>query len=406
MKKQQNNPGSSLKSIMAVLVIFLIGNLVYSFQITTAEKGVKTESSKTATEKELVIDEIDNLILKEMASKKIPAVSIAVIKNNQVIKESAYGLASIELDVPATLNTSYSLASMTKIFTASAIMLLVEDGKISLDESITKVLPQLPAKWSHITIRHCLSHTSGLPDAITDDVNVTMITGDRDELFEILAKKPVKPAGENSVYNQTGYILLGMIIEKLTGMQYEQFVKTRLLSPANITGAAFGDGWSIVPGRSNLYTSLKITADHSKLFIGEHGPVVMDDKIVHYGSKYMPDYMAPAGLINGTIRDLVNLEKAFDTGSMLKPETLKLMSAPYKLSNGENGVFGLGFVAVSFGGPYNAVSYGGGAATWRLSYPDRKLTVIVLTNLQGSQPHGLAAKIAAMVDPEVAEKTK
>ena len=404
MKKQKNNPSSSLKAIMTVLTIFLAGSHVYSFQITTGTKG--GEIDKTVTEKKLVIDEIDSLILKEMAEKKIPALSIAVIKNNKVIKLSAYGLASIELNVPATLNTSYSLASMTKIFTASAVMLLVQDGKISLDESITKVLPQLPAKWSNVTIRHCLSHTSGLPDEITDDVNVTPITGDRNELFEILAKEPIKLAGENPVYNQTGYTLLGMIIEKLSGMPYEKFVQNRILNPANITGAAFGDGWSIVPGRSNLYTSLKIKSDHSKLFIGENGPVVMQDKILHYGSKYMPDFMAPAGLINGTILDLINLEKAFDNGSLLKQETLKLMSTPYKLNNGENGAFGLGFLTISFGGPYNAVSYGGGAATWRLSYPDRKLTVIVLTNLQGSQPQGLAARIAAMIDPEVADKSK
>jgi len=404
MEKQPNTSSSSLKAIMTVLAFFLAGSHVYSFQVTTDAK--RGELDKTVTEKKMVIDKIDSLILKEMAGKKIPALSIAVIKNNKVIKESAYGLASIELNVPATLNTSYSLASMTKIFTASAVMLLVQDGKISLDESITKVLPQLPANWSNVTIRHCLSHTSGLPDVITDDVNVTPITGDRNELFEILAKKPIKPAGENSVYNQTGYTLLGMIIEKLSGMPYEQFVQNRILNPANITGAAFGDSWSIVPGRSNLYTSLKITADHTKLFIGEHGPEVMEDKIFHYGSKYMPDFMAPAGLINGTILDLINLEKAFDNGSLLKQETLKLMSTPYKLNNGENGAFGLGFLTVSFGGPYNAVSYGGGAATWRLSYPDRKLTVIVLTNLQGSQPQGLAAKVAAIIDPEVAEKSK
>jgi CubicO group peptidase (beta-lactamase class C family) len=350
-------------------------------------------------------DDIDDVIRAEMAAKKIPALSIAVIRNNQVIKQSVYGVASIELNVPATLDTSYSLASMTKIFTASAVMLLVQDGKVSLDESITKVLPQLPAKWSHVTIRHCLSHTSGLPDAITDDVNVTMLTGDRDELFKILAKKPLKRAGENSVYNQTGYTLLGMIIEKISGMKYEQFVKNRILNPANITGAAYGDGWSIISGRSNLYTSLQVTADHSKLLMGKHGPVVMGDKIYHYGSKYMPDYMAPAGLINATIRDLVNLEKAFDEGSLLKPETLKLMATPYKLSNGKNGAFGLGFVTLSFGGPYDSVSYGGGAATWRVSYPDRKLTVIVLTNLQGAQPNALAAKVAAMVDPEVVAKS-
>lgn len=350
-------------------------------------------------------DEIDDLVKAEMAAKKIPAVSLAVIKNNQIVKESAYGLASIELNAPATLETSYSLASMTKIFTASAIMLLVQDGKISLDESITKILPQLPAKWSRVTVRHCLSHTSGLPDEITDDVNVTPITGDRDALFKILAKKPIGRPGERSVYNQTGYTILGMIIEKISGLPYQQFVKERVLTPAAISGAAFGDGWSIIPGRSDLYTSLQITQDHQKLFMGPQGPVVMDGKIVHYGSKYMPDYMAPAGLINGTIGDLVNLEKAFDASALLKPETLALMTTPYKLNNGKDGDFGLGFLTVSFGGPFKAVSYGGGAAVWRLSYPERKLTVIVLTNLQGAQPQGLAAQIAAMVDHDVADKS-
>jgi CubicO group peptidase (beta-lactamase class C family) len=331
--------------------------------------------------------------------------SVAVIQNNQVIKESAYGLASIELNVPATLETSYSLASMTKIFTTSAIMVLVQDGKITLDESITKVLPQLPAKWSKVTIRNCLSHTSGLPDEITDDVNLTPINGDREELFKILAKKPVRPIGDASVYNQTGFTILGMIIEKISGVPYEKFVEARVLKPANITGVTYGDGWSVIPGRSDLYTKLEITKDHTKLLMGEHGPVVMSDKIVRYGSKYMPDYMAPAGLINGTIRDLVNLEKAFAEGTVVNAASLKEMSTTYRLNNGKDGDFGLGFTTESPGGPYKAVSYGGGAAAWRIAFPERNLTVIVLTNLQGDQPQLIALKIAALVDPEIAEKS-
>jgi len=349
-------------------------------------------------------DNIDDFIHAEMTKTKIPGLSVAVIQNNQVIKESAYGVASIELNVPATLDTSYALASMTKIFTTAAIMLLVQDGKITLDEPITKVLPQLPAKWSKVTVRNCLSHTSGLPDEITDDVNVTPITGDRDELFKILAKKPLKPVGDKAVYNQTGFTILGMIIEKESGQTYQEFIRSRVFKPANITGATYGDGWSIIPGRSDLYTALDITKDHSKLLMGEHGPVLLTDKIIRYGSKYMPDYMAPAGLLNGTIRDLVNWEKTLSDGNLLNATSLKEMSTPYRLNNGKEGEFGLGFLTVSFGGPYKAVSYGGGAATWRVAYPERNLTVIVLTNLQGSQPQALAAKIAALVDPEVAEK--
>lgn len=187
-------------------------------------------------------DNIDDFVHAEMARKHISGMAVAVIQNNQVIKESVYGLASIELNVPVTLDTSYSLASMTKIFTTSATMVLVQDGKITLDESITKVLPQLPAKWSKVTIRNCLSHTSGLPDEITDGVNLTPITGEREELFKILAKKPLKPIGRESAYNQTGYTILGMIIEKISGMPYEKFVEARVLKPADITGVTYGDG--------------------------------------------------------------------------------------------------------------------------------------------------------------------
>lgn len=350
-------------------------------------------------------DNIDDFVHAEMARKHIPGMAVAVIQNNQVIKESVYGLASIELNVPVTLDTSYSLASMTKIFTASATMVLVQDGKITLDESITKVLPQLPAKWSKVTIRNCLSHTSGLPDEITDGVNLTPITGERAELFKILANKPLTPIGKESAYNQTGYTILGMIIEKISGMPYEKFVEARVLKPADITGVTYGDGWSVIPARSDLYTTLDITKDHAKLFVGERGPVVRSDKIFHYGSKYMPDYMAPAGAINGTIRDLVNLEKAFAAGTVVNAANLKEMSVPFKLNNGKDGDFGLGFDTEQPGGPYKAVSYGGGTAVWRIAYPDRNLTVIVLTNLQGSQPQLIAVKIAALVDPEVADKS-
>src|ERR1700733_2724129 len=101
---------------------------------------------------------------------------------------------------------------MTKIFTAAAVMQLVQEGRISLDEPVTQILTQLPTQWSAVTIRHCLSHTSGLPDVLTDDVNGTTVSGDRDTALADVAKQPLKPPGTASVYNQTGYILLGMIM--------------------------------------------------------------------------------------------------------------------------------------------------------------------------------------------------
>jgi len=349
-------------------------------------------------------DNIDDLVDTTMNAHQIPGMAVAVIKDNQVIKEQAYGYANLELKVPVTLDTSFALASMTKVFTASAIMTLVQDGKINLDDTITKYLPQLPTKWSNITVRQCLSHTSGLPDEITDDVNVTPVTGDRDHLFKLLAQKPLQARGVKSVYNQTGYTILGMMIEKVSGLRYEKYVEERLFQPAHMSNASFGDGWSVIPGRSDLYTALDITQDRSKLLMRTTGPVVMSDKIYHYGSKYMPAYMAPAGWANGSLHDLIQWEKLMAEGVVLSKSSMDQMMTPFKLKNGNDGEFGLAFLTMSFGGPFKAVSYGGGAATWRLSYPEKQLTVIVLTNLQGAQPQQIAAQIAALVEPTVADK--
>jgi D-alanyl-D-alanine carboxypeptidase len=348
-------------------------------------------------------DVTDHYVRAEMANRKIPGLSVAVIRDGRVVKEAAYGRASIELGVPASLDTSYPLASMTKNFTAAAIMLLVEEGRLSLDEPVIKILPQLPGKWGTVTIRHCLSHTSGLPDALIDGINVTTVNGDRNALLQDLAKMPIEAAGERSVYNQTGYVLLGMVIERTAGMSYEQFVESRLFKPAGVTGARFGDAWVIMPGRTDFYTALEVTPDHLKFLVRDGNPVFLHDRILHYGAKFMPDYMAPAGLLNGSIRDLVKWEMALSDGKIVKASSLREMTTPYRLREGKDGAFGLGFVTGSIG-PYATVSYGGGAAAWRLGIPVKHLTVIVLTNLQGSGPDTLAAGIAALYEPTVATR--
>jgi D-alanyl-D-alanine carboxypeptidase len=365
-------------------------------------------------------DATDDYVHRQMEKKRIPGLSIAVIRDGHIVKEAAYGKASLELNVPATLDTSYPLASMTKIFTAAAVMQLVQEGRISLDEPVTQILTQLPAQWSAITVRHCLSHTSGLPDVLTDDVNATTVSGDRDTALVDVAKQALKPVGAASVYNQTGYVLLGMIIEKISGMSYEHFVQSRLFDPAGMKTARFGDAWAIIPGRADLYTNLDITADHMKLLMRDGQPVLLTDKILRYGSKYMPDYMAPAGLLNGSIRDLVSWEAALSSGTLLKTAALAEMSTPYRLTDGKDGIFGLSFATVPmnmFGsgaatnpggafGPYATVSYGGGAATWRMSIPEKHLIVIVLTNLQGASPQYLAADIATLYEPSLVVAAK
>jgi CubicO group peptidase (beta-lactamase class C family) len=336
-----------------------------------------------------------------MAKQMIPGLSLAIIRDGHVVKEATYGLASVELKAPVTLATSFDLASMTKVFTAAAIMRLVEEGRLGLDEPVARVLPRLPANWSAVTIRECLAHTSGLPDVFTDDINGTTVAGTLQGMFEALRKVPVQVPGERSVYNQTGYVLLGMLIEKTTGMKYEQYMENQFFKPLGLTGLRFGDAWAIIPARADLYTALAVTPNHLKLLVRDGQPVFLHRRILHYGAKFFPDYLAPAATLNGSIRDLVKWEIELSEGKVVNASSLSEMMTPYRLHDGKPGAFGLGFTTGTIG-PYRTVSYEGGAATWRLSVPAKRVTVIVLTNLQGSSPGRIAADIAQLYVPELA----
>ncbi|WP_285402015.1 serine hydrolase domain-containing protein [Luteibacter sp. ME-Dv--P-043b] len=337
---------------------------------------------------------MDAVVAKDMAARHTPGASVAVIKDGKVVFEKSYGLASVELNVPATNATLYPLASTTKEFTAVAIMTLVEQGKIALDDPVRKYLPELPASWLPVTIRHCLSHTSGLPDNVVNDtVNVLPLAGTRAELMTLLARKPVKAPGASMTYNQTGYMLLGDIIARVSGMPYEKYIDDRLLKPLGITGLRWGDTWTLVPGRASLYTALQPTADHSKLQLDANSaPVLSTDGIHPFGSKIATEWLLPAAGLSGNIEAMSTWENALWNGRIIKPESLALMAKPYVMTDGKTGDFGLALMHDSQQG-HVTIHTGGGAAVWITTIPDRHLTVIVLTNLQASQPYKLVASI-------------
>jgi CubicO group peptidase (beta-lactamase class C family) len=340
-------------------------------------------------------DPVDDYVIAKMTQKSIPGLVLAVIRDGRVIKQKAFGYANLELKVPATLDTSFPLASTTKIFTAVALMQLVEQNKITLDESVNKIVPDLPATWAKVTVRHCLSHTTGLPFAIDDEINAAAIEGDRDQLIAKLAGQPMTEPGTRTDYNTTDYVLLTMVIEKVSGLSYEDYIQRFVLNPAGIKTARFGDAWSIIPGRADLYTNLAITPDHNRLLVRNGQPVPLKTGILHYGHKVWPEYMQSAAGLNGSIHDLIDWEAALDAGKVIKAESLAELEKPFKMADGKDAFFGLGFIAHPIAGP-GSVSYGGGAAVWRVKVPSQHLIVIVLTNLQGAQPESFIANIIAL----------
>lgn len=346
-------------------------------------------------------DRVDEYIQTEMKKRHIPSLALAVTRDGKIVKQKAYGLANVELNVPATTDTLYQIASTTKTFTAAAIMELVEEGKLSLDDKVAKWLPEVPAAWGGVTVRHCLTHTSGLPDIVVDPCSLKLVANTRAEALEKLAGMPApsKP-GETWSYNQTGYVLLGMIVEKISGTTFEEFLGQRFFRPLGMTSTRYGDAREIVPGRASLYTRIE-SCD-------EKGPKLADRIYSAQPAYLYPSYMHTGAGINTTVEDLVKWNLALDEEKVLKQATLDQMWAAAKLADGQvfrfEGTAGYahGWVVDDRPG-HKSVGHSGGGSTAYWRFLDDELTVIVLTNCQGSDPDSLAQGVAALYVPELAQ---
>ncbi|OLE10182.1 MAG: hypothetical protein AUI36_41095, partial [Cyanobacteria bacterium 13_1_40CM_2_61_4] len=339
-------------------------------------------------------DAVDKYVKTEMQRKHIPGLTLALIKDGKVIKQRAYGLANIELNVPASVGDVYQIASTTKTFTGAAIMTLVEEGKLSLDDKVTKLLPELRAAWGEVTVRHCLTHTSGLPDVFADECSEA-IAETRDEALKKLALMPVRRPGEKWEYNTTGYVLLGMIIERLSGVSYEEFLARRFFRPLGMTSSRFGDYKEIIKGRTSLYTNFQICRGNDFKMSSEK---IWTALVLPY--TYVP-YEHPGAGLNSTIGDLVKWNLAIDKGRVLRQSTLNEMWTAVKLNDGKifrsEGTEGYGCGWFVDDRPkHKAVGHFGGLSTGYIKYLDDKLTVIVLTNLEGADAEPLVKGIAAL----------
>src|SRR5271165_6430267 len=214
----------------------------------------------------LFADSVDDYLREQMNARHIPGLVLVVLKDGEVIKQQSYGLANVELRVPTTKDSVFPLASITKVFTATAVYLLVQEGKLRLGDKVTQLLPELPNSWSEITVLNCLSHTSGIPDIFPGSpaaAPADWIAADSSE--EALKKAEALPllykTGEKSIYNQTEFLLLKMIVEKISGMPLEKFLNKQIFAALGMSSARFGDSLDIVPNRVALYMDFTPKAD-------------------------------------------------------------------------------------------------------------------------------------------------
>jgi CubicO group peptidase (beta-lactamase class C family) len=310
-------------------------------------------------------DKVDEYIQAEMKKRQIPGLALVVIQQGEVVKMQGYGFANLEHDVPVTPDTVFELASVTKQFTAAAVMLLVEESKVGLSDPISRYVPDSPEVWKDVTVRHLLTHTAGLA-SLENGFKSLYEGGGRinyttAQMFEAAVKDPMSFApGERWQYSDVGYFLLGMVIEKAGGQRYRDFLAERFFQPLGMTSTSVLDQWAIVKHRAAGYT----LRDGQLVNIRRVTQVALPS---HYG-------------VFSTVRDLVQWENALAAGKVVKQSSLEQMWTPVRFNSGSSYPYGFGwFVDERLG--HRMITHTGITGTEYTRFPDDKLTVIVLTNL-------------------------
>ncbi|MFL6466598.1 MAG: serine hydrolase domain-containing protein, partial [Pyrinomonadaceae bacterium] len=329
---------------------------------------------------------IDEFIAAEMARQKIPGVSLAVVKDGRPFVVKGYGFANLEHQVPVKPETIFQSGSVGKQFTATAVMMLVEEGKISLDEKIGKYLGEVPDAWANITVRHLLSHTGGMTDYPQDFDFRKDYT--EEEILRRAKEIPVafKP-GEKWSYSNLGYVTLGIMIGKVTGKFYGDFLQERIFKPLGMTTARILNEADVIPNRAAGYRVVQGEVKNQNWV----SPTI---NTTADGSLYL------------TTLDMIKWNEALATGTLLKKSSFDEMWTPIKLNDGKPHPYGFGWALRQVNG-HRVIEHGGawqGFKAHIARFPDRKLTVIIFANLAQANQAKLANGVAAIIDPELKQR--
>jgi len=324
-------------------------------------------------------DAVDEYIHSEMTRQRIPGLALLVSRAGQVIRSQGYGMANLELQVPVKPESIFQSGSVGKQFTATAVMMLVEEGKIGLEDPLTKYFPDAPAAWQQVTIRELLSHTAGFTDYPKDfDFRKDYTEAD---LLKIVEGIPLAfPPGTKYDYANLGYLTLGLVIHKVTGQFYGDFLHDRIFQPLGMNTTRVTAEADIVPNRCAGYELVK-------------GELKNQEWV-------SPSLNTADGALYFSIVDLAKWDAALYTEKLLKRSTLEQMWTVAKLKDGQpnSGRYGLGWFIHTKSG-HRVIEHGG---TWqgfrvRISrYVNDGLTVVALTNLVDANPEAIADHVAQM----------
>ena len=327
---------------------------------------------------------VDRYVRDEVRRERIPGLSVAVLRHDRVVLARGYGFADVENRVPATDSTIYQSGSLGKQFTAALVLQLADSGRLRLDDPIRRFLPEGPAAWDSITVRHLLTHTSGIPD-YTDSLVDLRRDYTEDELVRLAAGLPLQfRPGDRWSYSNTGYVLLGVLIHRVSGQFYGDLLRERVFGPLGMRSARVISEAAIVPNRADGYRLVDGKLEHQE-WVSPTLNTTAD------GSLYL------------TVHDLVRWVRGLDTGRVLNAADLEAAWTPVRLNDGGSYPYGFGWMLEPIRGRPH-VGHTGAWQGFRTSlqrFPDAGLTVIVLANLEQANPYAISLAIAGTLDPSL-----
>jgi CubicO group peptidase (beta-lactamase class C family) len=330
----------------------------------------------------------DAYLKAEMRDRSIPGLAVAVVREGRIVAAQAYGLANLELGVPVTLDTVFPIASLDKQLTASGIMLLVQDGKVGLDDDIGRYFVDPPQSWKAIRVRHLLSHTSGLPDVVAEESDGRIFTTYPTEqlLRNVQRQNLLFLPGNGYCYSDAGIFLAQLVTERASGMPWRRFMAERLFAPAGMTSTTFMDAAPIIKNR---------VAGHALL---ESGEIVSNRRYASIDGPLFSD-------VGATIIDFARWAAVLDTGRVLPKELRDQMWTPAVRADDMLywRDYGFGFGLDSYRG-VRVILHSGYTGVGIVVLPEQRTVVVIFTNLDnrfGTDAHGLALGVAGMYVPEV-----
>ncbi len=341
-------------------------------------------AQEVAPEQDAIHDElrerIEGLVAGALERPGAVGLSVAVAIGDELVLAGGYGIAEVEHDVPANVDTMFRIGSVTKQFTAAAIMRSVEKGDVELDQLITEYLPDFPTQGQEVTVLHLLTHTSGIKSYTglgREWQRVVSLELDHQELLALFQDEPFDFApGERFLYNNSGYYLLGMILEEVSEKSYADLVQTELVQRLGLKRTRYGSNTDLIKNRAQGY----------QMADGE----LANDALIGMSQP------GAAGALLSTAQDLVRWQQALVSGKVVSPDSYQLMTTPFMLNDGSETKYGFGLgLGVMDGHP--VVQHGGGIFGFNSMlayYPEEELSVAVISNSEAFPSGGLAARIA------------